>query len=255
MHDLPLVPGALPGGEPPGGPAHQRRDLGRIVVDQAARDDLAVGAGQVDRVARIETPLGPGDPRGQQRRPAEHDRPDRARVQHQRAPGGGGVCQPQLPGRGTAVMRGEIGADRLAGQRQCRLAGPGHHRGDACLGRDQGRVDLGDHAPGAHPRRRAALPRRTGRTGRAARRAGRAARRAEDDTVQLRAALHPADPPGTGMARVEVVEPVHIGQQDERPGPDHVRDQRGQPVVVAEPDLVGGHRVVLVHHRQDAQFE
>ena len=28
----------------------------------------------------------------------------------------------------------------------------------------------------------------------------------------------------------------------------HVRDQRGQPVVVAEPDLVGDDGVVLVHH-------
>src|SRR5215831_3667901 len=43
VYDLALVAGALPGGEPPGGPAHQRRDLGRVVVDQAARDDLAVG--------------------------------------------------------------------------------------------------------------------------------------------------------------------------------------------------------------------
>ena len=37
--------------------------------------------------------------------------------------------------------------------------------------------------------------------------------------------------------------------------PGHVRHQGGQPVVVAEPDLVGGHRVVLVDHRQHAQLE
>jgi predicted MFS family arabinose efflux permease len=94
VHDLPLIARALPGGEPVGGPAHQRRDLGRVVVDQAARDDLAVGTGQVDRVARVETPLHPGDPRGQQGCLGGHDRPDRARVQHQRAPGRGGVRQP-----------------------------------------------------------------------------------------------------------------------------------------------------------------
>jgi hypothetical protein len=34
-----------------------------------------------------------------------------------------------------------------------------------------------------------------------------------------------------------------------------VRDQRGQPVVVADADLVGGHGVVLVHHRQHVQAQ
>ena len=34
-----------------------------------------------------------------------------------------------------------------------------------------------------------------------------------------------------------------------------MRDQRREPVVVAEPDLVGGHRVVLVDHRQHTEFE
>ena len=43
VHDLPVVPGPLPGGKPTGGPAHQRGDLGRVVVDQAARDHLAIG--------------------------------------------------------------------------------------------------------------------------------------------------------------------------------------------------------------------
>ena len=49
-------------------------------------------------------------------------------------------------------------------------------------------------------------------------------------------------------ARVTVVQAVHVGKQDQRPGPGDVRDQGRQPVVVAEPDLVGGHRVVLVDH-------
>jgi len=79
--------------------------------------------------------------------------------------------------------------------------------------------------------------------------------RAQDEAVQVFAVLHPADPPGAGVARVEVVEPVHVRQQDQRARPDHVGDQGGQPVVVAEPDLVGGDRVVLVHHGQHAQFE
>ena len=36
---------------------------------------------------------------------------------------------------------------------------------------------------------------------------------------------------------------------------DQVGDERGQPVVVAEADLVGGHRVVLVDDRHDAELE
>ena len=55
--------------------------------------------------------------------------------------------------------------------------------------------------------------------------------------------------------RVAVVEAVHVGEQDQRAGPGDVGDQGGQPVVVAEPDLVGGHRVVLVDDRDDAQLE
>ena len=86
------------------------------------------------------------------------------------------------------------------------------------------------------------------------RRAG-PARRAEGDALQVGAVLHPADPARPWVAGIEVVEPVHVRQQDQRAGPDHVRDQGGQPVVVAKPDLVGGDRVVLVHHGQDAQFE
>ena len=51
------------------------------------------------------------------------------------------------------------------------------------------------------------------------------------------------------------VEPVDVGEQDERVGVHQVGDQRGQPVVVAEPDLVGGHGVVLVDDRDDAELE
>src|SRR5262249_57588000 len=72
---------------------------------------------------------------------------------------------------------------------------------------------------------------------------------------EVRPALHPPDAAGTGLARVDVVEPVNVGEQDQRAGPDDVGDERREPVIVAEPDLVGGDRVVLVDHRQYAQFE
>ena len=52
-------------------------------------------------------------------------------------------------------------------------------------------------------------------------------------------------------ARVRGVEPVGVRQQDEQLGADEHRHLRGQEVVVAERDLVGRGRVVLVDHRHD----
>ena len=56
-------------------------------------------------------------------------------------------------------------------------------------------------------------------------------------------------------AGVAVVDAVDVGQKHQHVGLGDVRDQRGQPVVVAEPDLLGGHGVVLVDDRQRAERE
>jgi hypothetical protein len=48
---------------------------------------------------------------------------------------------------------------------------------------------------------------------------------------------------------------VEVGQQQEHVGADEVGDERGEPVVVAEADLVVGHGVALVHDRHAAQVE
>ena len=58
-----------------------------------------------------------------------------------------------------------------------------------------------------------------------------------------------------GARRRSVVQAVDVGQQDQRLGLHDVRHERGQPVVVAEADLVGGHGVVLVDDRDDAEVE
>ena len=50
-------------------------------------------------------------------------------------------------------------------------------------------------------------------------------------------------------ARVAGVESVHIGQQDQQVGVDQRGHQRGEAVVVAEADLLGGDGVVLVDDR------
>ena len=49
--------------------------------------------------------------------------------------------------------------------------------------------------------------------------------------------------------------PGGVGEQHEQVGADQVRDQRGEPVVVAVADLVVGDGVVLVDDRHDAEVE
>ena len=73
--------------------------------------------------------------------------------------------------------------------------------------------------------------------------------RAELDADEVRRAAHVGEPPGARPARVAVVQRVDVGEQDQRVGVDQVGDQRREPVVVAEADLVGGHGVVLVDDR------
>ena len=50
-------------------------------------------------------------------------------------------------------------------------------------------------------------------------------------------------------------QPGSVGQQDQRGGSHQVGHQGGNAVVVAEPDLVVGNSVVLVHNRHDPQLQ
>src|SRR6201996_5304798 len=202
------------------------------VVDQAAGHDGAVGGAQVDRVAGLENAFGLGDARGQQGGVAADDGFHRTVVQVEPAVRDGHVGQPQQPGAGTPAGGGEVGADRLAGQGGGAVGGAGHHGGDAGAGGDAGRFDLGGHTAGAD--------------------AGAAA---DPDAVQIGRTAYLGDPAGAGLTRVGVIQAVDVGEQDQRVGPGDVGDQRGQPVVVAEADLVSGHRVVLVDDRQHMQLQ
>ena len=58
---------------------------------------------------------------------------------------------------------------------------------------------------------------------------------------------------GRVALRVRGVKPVDVGEQNEAVRFHHAGDARGQPVVVAETDFGGGHRVVLVDHRNGAK--
>ena len=77
----------------------------------------------------------------------------------------------------------------------------------------------------------------------------------DPDTVQVGQGPDLPDGGGTGTMRGFVVDRVDIAEQDERLGPREMRHECGQAVVVPEPDLVGGHRVVLVDHRDHTQFQ
>ena len=60
---------------------------------------------------------------------------------------------------------------------------------------------------------------------------------------------------GLVRAGVVVVEALDVGEQDHEVGANHDAHERGQRVVVAEPDLLDGGRVVLVHDRHDLHVE
>ena len=89
--------------------------------------------------------------------------------------------------------------------------------------------------------------------GHAARADAVAAGRAERDRREVGLAVDGVDQLGGPGARVAVVHAVDVGQQDQRVGPRDVRDEGREPVVVAEADLLGGDRVVLVDDRQHAE--
>ena len=57
------------------------------------------------------------------------------------------------------------------------------------------------------------------------------------------------------MTRIGGVQPGGVGEQDQQPRPEQQRHLGGEEVVVAERDLVGRRRVVLVDHRHRAPLE
>ena len=56
-------------------------------------------------------------------------------------------------------------------------------------------------------------------------------------------------------ARISGVEAIDVRQQHQRLGAYQLGDAGRQPVVVADPDLLGDHRIVLIDHRDHAQAQ
>ncbi len=72
---------------------------------------------------------------------------------------------------------------------------------------------------------------------------------------QVRRTRYVRQQPGTRPARIAVEQAVDVGQQHEQVRVDEMGHERGEPVVVAEPNLVGGDRVVLVDDGDDTEIE
>ena len=68
-------------------------------------------------------------------------------------------------------------------------------------------------------------------------------------------ALNPFNQLRARVVRRSRVEAVDVRQQHEGVGLDHLGDERGEAIVVAETQLSGGHRVVFVENRDDAEAE
>jgi hypothetical protein len=74
-------------------------------------------------------------------------------------------------------------------------------------------------------------------------------------TGEIVLAAHLVDPHCVRAGRVPRVQRVHVGQENQQIGMDQGGHQRREPIVVAEPDLVGGDRVVFVDDRHGAEVE
>ena len=206
-----------------------------VVGDEAAADLVGVGAAHHHGIAAGELAVDP-DHAGRQQAFAGAQRGDRAGVDGQRAlrlqrardpafSRGDGIGRRQEPGAAAAI------GDRL--QRMLDLARRDQHM-RAGRGRDLRRLDLGVHA----------AARQFG--------FGRARHRLDfggdgfHDRNQFCV--------GIGAGR-RVVEAVDVGQQDQQIGARHGGDARGEAIIVAIADFVGGDRVVLVDDGHRAPFQ
>src|SRR5258706_922242 len=208
------------------------RDLARVVRDQTARDLVAVGGDAGDEVADAEAALHLGDPRGQETRAPFAQRAHRARIELEGAAWLQGEGDPVFA-RGELVLgRGHERAQVVALEDAAQhiFASPVRdHRRHAKAARGARGQELRTHASGA-PRRALA--------------AGDF-EHASSHFLQLRDARRAT------RAGIAVAQAVDVGEQDQEIRAAGVHDLRGELVVVAEAQLLGRDRVVLVDQRHD----
>ena len=212
-------------------PARPAGEIGRRRVGDALGEGPAVRADELDGVARLEAPLDLDDADGEQARARAGERTPRALVDVQPAGDGLAVPQPELERGRRLLVRREARAARLARN---------DRQQDVPAAR-RPRSPSGSRPTRPAPRRRSCSPCRPCR-GSSPRRPRRHGPRAVPSPIGS----------APGVAGGAGVDALDLGQQHEQPGADEDRDLRRERVVVAERDLVGRRRVVLVHDRHDA---
>ena len=193
--------------------------------------------GDIDSIARVEIADHLDDANGEQAGAALAHGAHGAGVDHERAARGLGVLEPQLEARVARLAGGEARALALAGEHRgerWRAHAVADHGGDAGGGGHLGGDDLRAHAARAERRGRVADLHIVER--------GEVVDLGHDVRIWV-------------QPRVSGEQPVDVGHQDQLVGGDQHGDLGGEEVVVAEGDLVGGGRVVLVDHRQHAPLE
>ena len=203
---------------------------------------VSLSSREVHRVARVEGALDAGDAGRQQAGVPRSTTASTAPVSSAGCRGPPRRASATAAGSRAAAVGREVGADRLAGQRRG-ARWPRRRPRWGCRPRRRSWP-----LPPWWPCRRCPGPAGLGALpGLDARPSRTPSRSAWPRTSAIRWAAprrgSPSYRPSTSESRISALARRDVG------------DQRGQPVVVAEPDLVGGHRVVLVDHREHAQLK
>ena len=205
----------------------------------APREHVPRLVGHVHDIIQPEVALHGANAHGKERLAAHHQSIAGPLVHDDGAVHGVPERDPQFLGRDLvgAIRRREQRADCLSGSSlsdAVRAPPLADDHGDACGHEHPGRLDLRDHAAASHAGHRAP---------------GRSQNVAAD-------AIHDGNERGRRIdLRVRRVQPVDIREDHHEVGVDEAGHERRQGIVVAEADLLDGHRVVLVHDGHHGQLQ
>ena len=140
---------------------------------------------------------------------------------------------PQAARGRTLLGRLEPRANVLAREHRLQSIGAGELHADATGGRQHRGLHLRCHAARAHAR----------------------ARTRHEHAHEVIRTLDTFDQLRARMVRRSRVEAVDVRQQHEGVGLDHLGNERGKTIVIAETQLAGGHRIVFVENRDNTEPE
>ena len=210
-------------------------DLGQRVgvVSRHATCDQTRRGSHVDDVASLKVAEHGTYAGDQQRLLADRDRLGCALVDDDFAARRGHVGDPQAARRGPLLRGLEPRADVFARQDGFEGVRTGELNADAARGGQHRGLYLRRHTARAHARARAG----------------------HQHAHKVVGAFNALNQLRTGMVRRRGVEAVHVREQHEGVSLNHLGDERGEAIVVAEAQLSGRHRIVFVENRNDAEAE